>query len=107
MIRKSDLCDLRTLMLNSRLIEVKTSYLRYDKNLLIQEFDRVICEYQQFISKHRSLYTKEEKDFIQKYHQYCRDYILQKTPSGSFTKMAFQFFCHIVNQYRYFKKNVE
>ena len=99
-------CQLRTLMLNVRIIEEKTSYLRYSKNVLIHEFHTVILEYQEFISTYRSLYTKTEKEYIQKYRQYCKDFVIGRTQKGSFQKMVFQFFCHIIQQYRYFQKNI-
>ena len=99
-------CQLRTLMLNARIIEEKTSYLRYSKNVLIQEFDQLILDYQEFISTYRFLYTKTEKDYLQKYRQYCKDFVMGKTQKGSFQKMAFQFFYHMICQYRYFQKNI-
>lgn len=97
---RKDLSTLRSLMLKAREVEKKTSYLCYVKCVLIQEFEMVIQEYKKFISNYLMLYTKDEIEFIQKMQNYCKKYPIKMY---TFQKVSFQFFHHIVEQYRRFQ----
>ncbi len=102
-LRSSDLPILRSFMLRSRQIEMKSSYLRYSKIELKLELYQIICEYEKFIQKFLMLNDSSEKNFLQKMFQFCkRDTVHMK----EMKKMSFYFFLHVSNQYRFFAKYV-
>lgn len=103
-LHKKDLSTLRSLMLNARQVEMKTSYLRYPKLVLIEEFETVIQEYKKFISNFLMLYTNDEKEFLQKIQNYCKKYPINMYV---FQKVSFQFFHHIAEKYRRFQRYLE
>jgi hypothetical protein len=98
--RKRDLSTLRSLMLKSRQVEMNTSYLRYPKFQVIEEFSMAVQEYKKFISHYLMLYTDEEKHFIQKMENYSKKYPIKM---NQIKKVSFQLFHHIADKYRLFQ----
>lgn len=103
-LHKKDLSTLRSLMLKARQVEMKTSYLRYPKLVLIEEFETVIQEYKKFISQFLMLYTIDEKEFLQKMYNYGKKYPIKM---NVFQRISFQLFHHISDQYRRFQRYLE
>lgn len=102
-LRSSDLPILRSFMLKTREIEMKSSYLRYSKIQLKFELYQIICEYEKFIQKFLMLYDSSEKSFLQKMFQFCKRDMVHMI---EMKKMSFYFFRHVSNQYRFFAKYV-
>lgn len=90
-------------MLKARRVEMNTSYLRYPKFQVIEEFSMTVQEYKKFISHYLMLYTDEEKNFIQKMENYCKKYPINNV----FKKVSFQLFHHIAEKYRLFQNYLD